>query len=99
MDNSIQKIKQPAPSISSSNIQDENKKYKIIRNANIGVIQMPKTSNTPLTDWVEIKRQENPRLKYKVTFKQNKLPKFDTIAGLGVIVCAIVSVIKLFKNK
>ena len=97
METAIQKVKQPAPNVSSS--KDNDKKYKIIHNPTIGVIQIPKMTNTPLLDWVEIKKKESPQTKYKLSIQDYKLDKLDIISTISIISCAILSVAKLLKKK
>lgn len=92
MDNSVSKIKQPSPSVSD-------KKYKPIKGIDIGVIQAPKTSKTPLRDWVELKRQENPYTVYKIKSKKYDIKDIHLTAGIGVILCGIASLVKLFHKK
>ena len=99
METGLQKIKQPEPSVASmQTTQYQGKKYKVIPSAKTGVIQAPKTSSTPLLDWVEIKRKENPRMKYKVTFKNYNLKNIQTKASIAVFTCGLLSLIKLFKK-
>ncbi len=97
----MQKIKQPAPELSSNASEITNtqeKKYKIIPAQNTGVIQAPKISSTPIRDMVEIKRNENPHIIYKIHTKKDTLKGIETTAGIGVILCGIASLVKLFKK-
>ena len=98
MDNAIQKVRQPAPSIVSSNTNGDEKKFKVVQNKNIGVIQVPKTTNTPLLDWIEFKKKENPKTVYKLTAKANGIKGLQITASIGVIFCGIASLVKLFKK-
>ncbi len=95
MDNSLSKIKQPKPSVDSS----QNIQYKLIQGAPVGIVSAPKISKTPLRDWVEIKRQENPHTIYKIYNKDNNLKSIHTTATIGVILCGIASLVNLIKHK
>jgi len=102
METFFSKIKQPAPNISENtkeNIDIQGKKYKIVQNnPHIGVIQVPKTTKTPLRDWIEIKRREQPYTVYKVKTKDYKVNNLQTFTGVSVIVCGVLSLLKLFKK-
>lgn len=101
MESTFQKIKQPAPEINSNTTEQVNsqgKKFKIVPALNTGVIQAPKISSTPIRDMVEIKRKENPYKIYKIHTKKNTLEGTETAAGIGVILCSIASLVKLFKK-
>ena len=101
MDNSVSKIKQPAPSVSSLTaeaIDEQGNRYKVIKAQNVGVIKLPKITTTPLTDWVELKKKENPYTIYKPKYKNQSIMGFQTFASLSVIACSILSLIKLFKK-
>ena len=100
MTTELSKIKQPTPSVSASNTTEiDGKKYKIIQAANVGVVSAPKVSTTPLTDWVEFKKEENPHIKYKLKGKKYNHKNLQTLFSLGIISCAVISVIKLIGNK
>lgn len=103
MDNVVSKIKQPEPSVSINNAQTldvQGKKYKVVRNnANVGVLSAPKTSRTPLRDWIELKRKENPYTIYKVQYNKHDIKGIDTIAGIGVVICGVISLLKMLIKK
>ncbi len=90
MDNTLSKIKQPQPSVSS-----DKKEYKVIQGAKVGVVEAPKISKTPVRDMVEIKRKERPYTVYKVKNKNYSLKSIHTTAAIGVILCGIASLVKL----
>ena len=102
MESAISKIKQPEPKISDAKAQTldiEGKKYKVINaNRNIGVVSAPKTSRTPIRDWVEIKRQENPYTIYKIKTEKPYKDIFSMLTGAAVALCGVVSLFKLIKK-
>ena len=100
MVNELSKVKQPAPSVSANagTIDNQGKKYKLIQSTTNDIVSTPKISNTPITDWVELKRKENPHIIYKITEKRYNITGFQTAAGIGAVACGIASLIKLFKK-
>ena len=100
MEIGFQKIKQPAPSVSSNTtaVDSEGNKYKVIPATFNDVIQVPNMTSTPLGDWVEIKRKENPYMKYKIKDKTPTIKGFNTVLGLTVFICGVISCFKLFKK-
>ncbi len=102
MESAISKIKQPEPSVLVNNSQytdAEGKKYKVINyNPNIGVVNTPQLSRTPLRDWIELKRKENPYTVYKLTPKDNTPNTISSIGAIGIILCGIASAFKLLKK-
>ncbi|MBR2069086.1 MAG: hypothetical protein IJ877_04905 [Candidatus Gastranaerophilales bacterium] len=101
MDNMLSKVKQPAPAISGAvteTTDSQGKKYKIIQGPNVGVVDVPKISKTPITDWIELKREEIPHTVYKLSEKKYSLRGMHTTVGLGVIACGIYSLLKIFKK-
>ena len=99
MDSAISKIKQPEPKIANPQIVEvQDKKYKVIRNnLNIGVVDTPQTSRTPIRDWVELKRQENPYTVYKIKSKNYSMENIHTFASAGIVMCGIASLLSLIK--
>ena len=104
-------VKQPAPSLSASSSKKEEveqktsesttekkPKYKITEARNTGVITVPKITKTPITDTIELKRQENPRTVYKLTEKKHKLFSIHTITSLAAIGCGIAAFSTYFKK-
>ena len=102
MDNSLSKIKQPPPSVSSGIVEktDSNgKKYKVITAPDTGVVTPAKISQTPIRDWVDMKgKMFSDELN-----KQKKVRRqpfdFQKLATLTVLFSGAVSFIKLLKNK
>ena len=100
MESAINKIKQPAPSVGVSESKTvDGKKCKIIPAAHTGVVSAPKISKTPLTDMIELKKEERPYTVYKIKNKKYRIKGFQTTASLGVVTCAIISLVKLFGKK
>ncbi|MBQ8476353.1 hypothetical protein IJ531_04750 [bacterium] len=97
---SLSKVKQPAPSVAgiTETTDAEGKKYKVTQGPHVGVIEVPKMSKTPLTDWIELKKEENPYTVYKIHNKEYKISGIHTTVGIGVVVCGIISLFKLFKK-
>jgi hypothetical protein len=101
MTSELSKIKQPTPSVSTNNIQTteiDGKKYKLIPATNSETVKPAYLSKTPLRDWVEINKKENPKVVYKEKPKKYKLPFIHTLASISIIGCGIASVVKLLKK-
>ena len=104
-----QQIKQPAPNIQNIQvnqqpqtqneiIQDNEKKYKIIKNSNVGIINLPNISKTPMRDTIEIKSKENPYTKYNLKEDKKKLFSIHSITFATVIICAATLINSLKKK-
>ena len=102
MESAVSKIKQPEPSVLTQNSKvtgADAKNYKVIQyNNNIGVVNTPKISRTPIRDMLEIKRRENPYTVYKLKFKEYIPEKISSIASAGIILCGIASLLKFIKK-
>ena len=104
-------IKQPAPNLQTpqqketkqeiSQVQaDDKPKYKLIQGPNVGVIELPKITKTPITDTLEIKKQENPYTIYKTTSQNKiKLSSIHTLTTLATVACGFGALFGLFKKK
>ena len=105
----INSIKQPAPSIvtatnKGSGIQKNEvpQPKRKINTPNVGVVDVPNISKTPISDMLTIKKQENPRMAYKVAEKKNGFFKFHNIATIGIstasLYCILESILKIKKS-
>ena len=86
-------IKQPAPSVDNTSVQ----KRKINR-PNVGVVDVPNISSTPLKDTLTIKKQENPKIIPVQKPKKSSYFKFQTVLSAIVTLCGIGSIINLIKK-
>ena len=91
----LNSIRQPAPSVGGSDAQVE-RKFKL---PNVGVVSVPAISKTPLSDVIVMKKQENPKMAYKITPKSNKGFKLQTFFSLSIVGCSIGALLKLIKRK
>ncbi len=111
MDNALSFIKQPEPNVSvsinpsglttASNTQttEAKKPKRVFNRPKVGVIDVPQISKTPLTDTLEIKKQENPHIKYKMPqSKRRGVFSLKEAASVTIFGCGIISLIKLIKK-
>ena len=91
----LNSIRQPAPSVGGDDAQLE-RKFKL---PNVGVVGVPTISKTPLGDVLALKKQENPKMAYKITPKSNKGFKLQTFFSLSIVGCSIGALLKLIKKK
>ena len=91
----LNSIRQPAPSVGGSDAQVE-RKFNLPK---VGVLSVPTISKTPLGDVLALKKQENPKMAYKITPKSNKGFKLQTFFSLSIIGCSIGALLKLIKKK
>lgn len=111
LNNTQEVVKQPAPNIQTNQNTAQNtlttqeatekteSKYKIIQNPNVGVINLPFITKTPLTDTIELKSKEMPYTKYKTNDGKKKLFSLHTLAFGTTITCGILAFLSLFKKK
>lgn len=90
----LNSIRQPAPSIQSSNKVSE----RVFNKPYTGVIVPPNISRTPISDTLEIKKQENPKMAYKLTPKSKKGFKLQNLFSLGIAGCSIGALFQLLKK-
>lgn len=101
MVNSVtQKIRQPAPSLpqKSETKEEQAEIVKYRPAANVGVIDPSHITTTPLTDWIENKKEEMPHIIYKLKDKKYSIIKPHTAISVGIVACGIISLFKLFKK-
>ncbi|MBQ4647016.1 MAG: hypothetical protein IJB79_06680 [Candidatus Gastranaerophilales bacterium] len=91
----LNSIRQPAPSVQSANGAPVERKYNT---PNVGILEVPVISRTPLLDTMTIKRQENPRTIYKFTTNANKGFKLQNFFSLAIVGCSIGALLKLLKK-
>ncbi len=101
------KIKQPEPSVGAEVKAEETskeetskpkkKKREIIR-PNVGVVDAPKISTTPMRDTITLKKRENPHTVYKKTPKSKKNFHFQGVMSGVIGVCGVASLISLIKS-
>ena len=86
---------QPKPAIDSN--KEAEKNYKLIKGPNVGVINPPTISKTPLGDTLCLKKQENPRMAYKVTQNKAKPDFLNTASFLLITACSIAAIFNFKK--
>ena len=90
-------VKQPLPSTmeDNSNVQNasstttETKEQRKYNRPNVGVVEVPTISRTPMADTVQIKKQENPYTVYKYIPKPKITGNFQKYASIGTFVLGI----------
>ena len=92
----LDSIRQPKPSVG---VSDVTKKERVYNAPNVGIVNPPTITKTPLEDTLVIKKQENPKMRYLLTPKSNKGFKFHNIFSLGIIGCSIGALLSLLKKK
>ena len=102
----LNSIKQPAPNIvsNSTNSKQETTKEetikpkRIINRPNVGVVDVPTISKTPISDLLEIKKQENPRTVYRLNDNKEKPLNLYNIASIGIGASALYCLLNLSKS-
>ena len=94
METSVNLLKQPAPSV-ENNSKLQTRKYN---RPQVGVVEAPNLSKTPVKDMVDLKKKENPYTIYKIKEKKNKYFNFYGLTSLGVAVLGVLSAVKLIKK-
>ncbi len=106
METSINAIKQPKPSTIPKEEQKKAVKPKRQFNRpNVGVVDVPKISNTPISDTMSKNKAQNPYITYKLDKNTNKKTKrnidfnnFVSIAITALGIGSLASLIKSFKK-
>ena len=88
-------IRQPAPEVKSDKSASTERTYNM---PNVGVVDVPTISKTPLADTLFLKKQENPRMAYLLTPKPKKGFKLQNIFSLAIAGCSIGALLKLLKK-
>ena len=92
----VNSLRQPTPSVVGDLQQAEvanQKQAKKLNVPNVGVVDVPTISKTPVGDTLAIKKQENPRMAYKLTRKSNKGFNLQNFFSLSIVGCAIVALL------
>lgn len=94
MSNSLQNLnafKQPAPTIVSSNSNGAKSEFKY---PNVGVVNPPTISKTPLADTLYLNKKENPQTAYKLTQQGKKYQngfKFSSFSSIVILICGTIA--------
>ena len=91
----LNSVRQPAPSVENTTGAPKKRKFNA---PNVGVVDVPNISKTPLADEVALKKQENPRMAYKLTTNANKGFKLQGIFSLAIAGCSIGALLSLLKK-
>ena len=84
-------IRQPAPNVANTNDTTQRK----FNFPNVGVVNVPSISKTPLGDTIAIKKQEHPKMAYKLTPERKKESNFQNVVSLLIAGCSIVALFAL----
>lgn len=107
MENFLNLIMQPKPQIlpAVDSSKDENapgsnkNTERKINRPSVGVIKLEKISNTPISDTLELKRQENPYTKYKLSEEKKGKFSIKEFVSFFIFSFGLVSLSSLFKGK
>ena len=110
MENFVDKfnVQAPAPNIVNSSDKNNNKGQmandkkpkRKINTPNVGVVDAPNISRTPIADFLQLKKDENPKTAYKLTTKNKvKGVNLSNILSVAIGVCSIISFTKLAGGK
>lgn len=93
-------LKQPAPNITDAKSVSvsQNAPKREIKYPNVGVVDAPNISKTPISDTIALKKQENPRTIYKLTPKSNKGFRLHNILSGAIIGCSVGALFSLLKK-
>ena len=75
-------IKSPAPNVVSS---EKKPQKRTIKRPNVGVVNPSKISQTPITDNLVMKKNENPRTIYKLNTKKYKALDLNNTISLFIL--------------
>jgi len=89
----LNSIRQPAPSVQAP--QNVERKFN---KPNVGIVNPPTISRTPLDDTIAIKKKENPKMAYKLTPKSKKGLKLQSLFSLAIAGCSIGALLELLKK-
>lgn len=89
-------LKQPEPKVVSNNQNAQQKRET--KRPYVGVVNVPNITKTPISDVLELKKQENPHIVYKLSEKPKGDLKFHGICSIGIIAGSLISLISLFKK-
>ncbi len=92
----INSIRQPAPSTQNNENTQTERIYNLPK---VGVVNPPVISKTPMADTLTIKKQENPRMIYKLTSNAFKGFKLQNVFSLAIAGCSIGALLSLLKKK
>ena len=84
-------FKQPEPEIVKNQNASKNPVFKY---PNVGVLQVPTISKTPVADTIALKKKENPKTAYKVDLRNKKLLKgfnWQTFSSVAIVICGILA--------
>lgn len=95
---------QPAPNVvgatgNASVEVAEKKPQRVFNIPKVGVVDVPVISKTPLPDTIEIKKQDNPKMAYKLAPKSNKGFNMQNASSIGIFACSILALISLLAKK
>ena len=97
MENStVNKIKSPEPNLVTN--KKETKPKRKIKKPNVGVVNVPKISNTPLADTLVMKKIENPHTIYKQTTSKYSFLNLHNVSTIGIFACGGIMTIPHIKK-
>ena len=76
-------IKSPAPNVVSS---EKKPQKRTIKRPNVGVVNPSKISQTPITDNLVMKKNENPRTIYKLSTKKYEALDLNNTISLFILI-------------
>ena len=79
----------PAPNIAQDSKTEQTKQYSY-NFPKVGVVNVPKISQTPISDVLALKKQENPKMRYKLNTKKAGI-YFDNISSALIIILGLIA--------
>ena len=95
----LNSLRQPTPSVVNGQVQQSKQEVaassptRTFNLPKVGVVDVPRISTTPIADTLAIEKQENPRMAYKLTPKDNKGFKIQNLFSLVLVGCAIAALL------
>ena len=88
-------FKQPVP-VMVNNANNQAGQKKTFNFPNVGVVNPPSISSTPIADTIVLNKQENPKMAYKLTaenLQYKKGAKLQTICSIGIAICGLIALL------
>ena len=92
-------LRQPTPNVvNGASKPVNNTPQRAINYPKVGVVDVPTISKTPLNDTLTLKKQETPKMAYKLTTKKQTGLTLQNFFSLSIIGCALFALISELKK-
>lgn len=88
LNETLKQPQKPAPNFVDGADKEEKKPKRLYNYPKVGVVDVPKITQNPVGDLLELKQQENPKTAYKLTSKRNG-HKLSNIASISACILGI----------